>query len=305
MEQGPINPGPPFNAYYYWIGLVILALNCMRHRIQGYKTPRTFSAGDLERAAIYDMSVVGSWLRTYRKYLGTDAGIDGKRILELGPGEDLGVALTLLAEGAAHYAAMDAHYLLENTPPEFYDILFGRLRDQYPELDEEDLRHQLTLALSQSPDRLDYRYEPNFDLGIFPKHSFDIVFSQAAFEHIDDPFRTIDSLTELVAPGAIAVILIDFRTHTRWIRDKDPLNVYRYPDSVYKLFSFSGIPNRFRPCQYNRAFEERGWKDVRVYETATLADDYIAETVPHLAKRFRNPENQMHILTGVLCAKMT
>ena len=265
MEKGLISPGSPSNVYYYWSGLAILALNCLRHRLQGYKTPRTFSATELERAARYDMSVVRSWLRYYEDYLGTGAGVRGKRVLELGPGEDLGVGLTLLAQGADRYHALDAHYLLDNTPAEFYEVLFRLLGEEHSGLDEAELRRQLRLSLSQSPEKLDYRYQPDFDLRIFDRSSIDIVFSQAAFEHIDDPVRTISTLSELVTPGGVVVILIDFMTHSRWIRDRDPLNIYRYPDSIYNLFSFSGIPNRFRPYQYKQIFENKGWENVKVY----------------------------------------
>jgi SAM-dependent methyltransferase len=298
-----MNPGRPSNKYYFIGGLAILALNCLRHRVRGYRTPRTFSPTYLERAARYDMSVVKGWLRSYREYVGVDTAIDSKRVLEIGPGEDLGCGLTLLAEGAAEYHALDAHYLLGNTPEEFYDVLFGLMREEYNGLDEDELRRQLDLFRSQSPQRLNYIHQPDFDLRVLGRSSIDVVFSQAAFEHIADPRSTIEALSEVVAPGGSAVILIDFMTHSRWIRDKDPLNIYRYPDWIYRLFSFSGIPNRFRPCEYKKMFEGEGWEEVRVYEKVILADEYLEKTIPNLAGRFRNPESQMHIITGVLCAR--
>jgi SAM-dependent methyltransferase len=302
MEQGLISPGVPSNFCYYWTGLAILALNCLRHRVKGYRTPRTFAATEVERAARYDVSVVRSWLSYYRDYLGADADLRGKRVLEIGPGEDLGAGLTLLAEGASRYHALDAHYLLDNTPVGFYEVMFRLLKEEYPGLDEDGLRRQLGLFRSGAPERLDYRHQADFDPRIFGNDCVDIVFSQAAFEHIADPRGTIAALSDLVVSGGVAVVLIDFMTHSRWIRDRDPLNIYRYPDPIYSLFTFSGIPNRLRPNQYREAFEDAGWENVRVYEKVILADDYLEKTIPHLAGRFRKPESQMHIITGVLCA---
>ena len=56
---------------------------------------------------------------------------------------------------------------------------------------------------------------------------------------------------------------IDLETHSRWIRDKDPANIYRYPRWLYRLFHFPGQPNRLRPADYRQAFINAGWKNVR------------------------------------------
>jgi len=57
---------------------------------------------------------------------------------------------------------------------------------------------------------------------------------------------------------------IDLMTHSRWIREADPNNIYRYPKWLYDLFYFPGIPNRNRPGDYQAAFERNGWPRVSV-----------------------------------------
>ena len=61
-------------------------------------------------------------------------------------------------------------------------------------------------------------------------------------------------------------------THSRWIRDKDPNNVYRYHERIYRLFDFRGIPNRVRPYRYRRAFERNGWSNVTTTPRLTCGD---------------------------------
>jgi hypothetical protein len=47
----------------------------------------------------------------------------------------------------------------------------------------------------------------------------------------------------------------DRQTHSRWIREKDPNNIYRYARWFYRLFYSSGQLNRVRLAEYARFFE--------------------------------------------------
>jgi hypothetical protein len=57
---------------------------------------------------------------------------------------------------------------------------------------------------------------------------------------------------------------IDLKTHSRWIRDHDPNNIYRYSNAIYRALWFRGIPNRVRPYEYRAIFEAHGWTNVRI-----------------------------------------
>jgi hypothetical protein len=73
----------------------------MRHRLVGYTTPRPFDDSNLERTRIYNEDVVDRWQ--------VRGGIvwTGKRVLELGPGPDLGTGEVILERGARSYLAAD------------------------------------------------------------------------------------------------------------------------------------------------------------------------------------------------------
>jgi hypothetical protein len=106
-----------------------------------------------------------------------------------------------------------------------------------------------------------------------------------------------------VLPGGVFVAEIDLQTHSRWLRDADPLNIYRYSDGMYNLWRFRGSPNRWRPAEYEAAFAAAGWQDIRVEPLARVSEDVLASCAPRLNARFRDTEAQMALLSIVLTAR--
>lgn len=298
-----ITPPPVRNAFYWWFGAAVLPLNKLRHAMQGYTTPRTFHVSDYRRAAEYDIAVVRSWRHYLDSYLGKPASLAGRTVLELGPGADLGIGLILTMLGARKYNALDVHDLVATVPMDLYEELFRLIgNDREAVLDVAALRHQLELRRKGLESKINYICDRNFDLRRFSAERIDLVFSQAAFEHFDDIPGTFAQLSEVVVPGGILIVEIDLSTHTRWIRDRDPLNIYRYPDFYYNFFKFRGSPNRLRPYQYKNLLEKNGWKDVRIIPSRLLDDGYMNSVKNRLSRKFTAPENHMEQLSVMLCA---
>jgi len=109
-------------------------------------------------------------------------------------------------------------------------------------------------------------------------------------------------MSTVARPGAKLVCEIDFKTHSRWIRDKDPNNIYRYSDWFYHLFYFRGIPNRVRPYEYKIILQNNGWEDIAIFPLQTLTDFEIQSIKPFLKARFQHEDNQMQVLSCILCA---
>ena len=131
----------------------------------------------------------------------------------------------------------------------------------------------------------------------------DIIFSQAAFEHFDDINETIKALSKITNPGAIIIALVDLKTHSRWIRDKDPNNIYRYPKWIYSLLSSRGTPNRIRPYQYKEALKKSGWTNIAIKPSTTLQSCKNKSYTTNLNKEFTGYKNQMNYLGIWICAK--
>jgi SAM-dependent methyltransferase len=226
-------------AFYYVAGIGFLALAKLKHMLRGYQTPKPFGDADLGRCIEYDLNIGRLFVESYREYTGRS--IEGLRILELGPGSDLGLGCYLLSLGAASYTALDRNPLAVMVTDSFYNAFCDRA------------------GISRSlAAKLQYVADPAFDVGKLGP--VDLVISNAAFEHFDDPAQVIRSMRQIISPGGTALLFVDLKTHSRWIRDKDPHNIYRYPEWLYRLFYFPGQPNRKRPADYRQMFAN--WNNV-------------------------------------------
>lgn len=266
MQQ--VSAGPAWaQVAFYTAGLGFLALAKAKNVLTGYSTPKPFAIDETDRCIDYAVGLGEKYIR-FLRLRGID--ITGRRILELGPGSDLGVGLHLIRQGAGGYVGFDRNNLAGRVPDSFYARMAGRGL-----ADPEALRDG----------RVAYAVDGNFDVGTVTGR-FDIVVSNAAFEHFDDVERTVRQLRHVMRPGGVAVISVDLQTHSRWIRERDPNNIYRYPEALYRLFSFPGQPNRLRPWAYRAFFERHGWQDVAL----TPHDRVEPALAARLARPFRDDE---------------
>ncbi len=289
------------NPFFFTAGLGFLALAKIKSLLRGYSSPKPFGFSEMQRCIDYDISVVNGWL-DYLKAYSKDTSLSGKNVLELGPGSDLGTGLYLLYKGCARYNACDVNDLVKSSPNRFYEELFKKLESLQGALAIEELEKQLELSKAGEPSRLNYLIRDDFDLvSAFGEETIDLVFSQAAFEHFDDVEKTIADLSKLCKSGAILTVQVDLKAHSRWIREKDPNNIYRFPEWLYRLFYFRGIPNRVRPYQYKKALEQFGWKNVTVSPLKAIKNPHDAYSGMNNA--FSGDKNQMDYLSIMICAK--
>jgi len=273
------------NHFYFLAGILFLALAKAKSLIQGYASPKPFAICETSKCIKYDIGVVNEWIFHLQKYTNNGIGcnLNGKRVLELGPGSDLGVGLYLLSKGAEEYNAVDINNLVQTVPDAFYEELFLYLAENNSNVDTHFLRKELDRTKTGSNEKLNYVCRSDFSISsALDDRKVDLVFSQAAFEHFDDIDKTIESLSHVVTKGSIVIILIDLKTHSRWIRDKDPLNIYRYQEWLYNLFNFSGIPNRVRPYQYKHTFEKYGFGNITTEPDEVLPSSRVNFVKPFL-----------------------
>jgi hypothetical protein len=234
-------------------GLALGGANAARHRVRGYRTPRPFASGDQARAWAYNEKVVARWEQR------GEIVWSGRRVLELGPGPDLGTGEIILARGAGSYLAVDLFPLVELP--------------------------QLQYMLTTYPDMADV------------EGPFDLIVSNATLEHFDDVPGTFRRLRELASPECVMVHHVDAKTHMRWIKNVDPLNILRYRDGVYRLLSFPGAPNRLRASDYVSAAEAAGFA-AEIVPGRVADDSYVASI--QLPRRYSLDD--LRLLTFTLTA---
>lgn len=287
------------NAAMYTVGLGFMALAWSKDKLTGYSTPNTVSPDDLAGRVEYLNDVFDSLMR----HLPKDFDLMGKDVLELCPGSSRGVGAIFLAHGARSYHAVDAFPLAARETAEFHELVLDCLPDG--DARREDVERARAIVRARGGDGLfTYATARDFDVvALAGGRRFDLIVSCAAFEHYDDIEKTIADCTEVARPGCQSAHIVDFQTHSRWIREHDPNNIYRYPESLYRLFGFPGQPNRRRPRDYRRAFKANGWDEVTVARSRVVAPELIGPSTTGLAAPFDGPDMEMTMLDGVVLAR--
>ena len=291
------------NIKYYFIGGILIILIYIRNLLFGYRTPRTFSIEKYDQAVDYDFKVVDNWIAHLNYYSKEFGSLKDKVVLELGVGQDLGTGLILLAMGVKKYIALDVNELNKSTPMKFYEVFFNKLKEKYPDCDINYLKEQLDKCYKGEDGRLIYVVDKDFKISKIT-NKFDVVFSQAAFEHFTNVGKTFEELSQVVRVGGVLTTEIDLKTHTRWIRDRDPLNIYRYNNFFWNIFKYKGSPNRVRPFEYKSLLEKNGWYSIEIKPLTTLDNACLEKIKPSLNKKFRNLDpSELKMLNIMVMAK--
>jgi SAM-dependent methyltransferase len=192
------------------------------------------------------------------------AGLDseqllGARVLELGPGDNLGVALRFVAAGAAEVVAIDRFRILRD--PAHETAVYRELAARLPTGERSRLepvgadgRPGAVRAIEGVPiEEAVSMLEPT---------RFDLVVSCAVLEEIRNPEGAIEVMDRLLAPGGLMIHQVDFRDYGRFTgRGGHPLAFLTVADRLYGWITAGATRlNRWRPDDYRRALAGRGYQ---------------------------------------------
>jgi SAM-dependent methyltransferase len=195
------------------------------------------------------LAYIDGVFRDYLRYGGLRCSdLHGSRVLELGPGDNYGVALHFLACGAARVTLVDrfATRRDEAHQARIYRALLDGLDEERRisigdaiRLDGEITfdRRRLQVMEGVAVEDLEERLEPG---------TFDLVVSRAVLEHVADPDRAMAAIDRMLATGGLMLHKVDFRDHGMFTTGGvHPLTFLTVPDGLYRLMSRnSGRPNR-------------------------------------------------------------
>ncbi len=291
------------NIFFYFAGIFFLGLSKVKNIILGYTSPKPIV--DEKKCIDYSFSVVDGWMSFASGHF-DGFSIKDKVILELGPGSDLGTGVVLLGRGARKYYAFDVNNLEESISLNHYMKILRRLSED--EGVDEDLVADLAKDIEEQRGSgwereglLNYIVKNEVDFDELDRNSIDIVFSQATLEHFQDVEAMLLRLKDVCNDGCVFIAEIDLAAHSRWIRDVDPLNIYRYSDIIYGLLAHGGSPNRVRPSQYMEAMEKAGWRDIRVIPLTRAPHPYFDDVSGYMLNRFQDA--QLDHLSIILVAR--
>ena len=191
--------------------------------------------------------------------------IKGKRILEIGPGENLAVSLRFLADGAAFAAGVDRFRSLRSDAEQA--AVYRRLFEELTEEQRKNAGDAVTLLENDfrlNPARC--RYHADTPLEELAKKEgagrFDLVVSRAVLEHVLDLEAAFVCMDALLAPGGYMVHEVDFRDHGIFsVFGLNPLTFLTVGEKLwYAMTSHTGAPNRRLRSDYERLLARFGYR---------------------------------------------
>jgi len=186
----------------------------------------------------------------YLRYSGLKIeDIEGKRIIEVGPGDNFGVALLFLANGAEKVICIDKFYYEtkdRDKEREIYKALYRQLDDKQ----KEKFNNALNLSNGIKFNELKFEYISGTALEeskpMFDNEKFDIVISRAVLEHLYDPEKALMVMDKLLHSQGMMIHLIDFNDHGIFsAKGWNPLTFLTIKNSTYeRMKKNSDKPNR-------------------------------------------------------------
>lgn len=298
----------------YFKGQLLYRLGLNSHR-----SGSTHASLGIDESVAYIEQVVADYLR----YAGVQtAHLAGKHVLEVGPGDNLGVALSLIAKGAASVTCLDRFQPLRDERQNA--AIYRRLVDQFSE--EEQERVQNIILWKQdiarfSSDRIVsiYGFPVEKAAEKIGGRKFDIIASRAVLEHVSNLKAAWESMVCLLQPLGEMWHKIDFRNHGKFDQFH-PLYFLTLSEAMWKLLT-SPDPtlNRERFPTYRRlaegAFRSSSYYITHVLQGGELhphkqrlsfGTDYgnielekVTEIRPRLDRRFSELSDEDLLASGI------
>ncbi len=304
------------------------------HIWDDYRTKRKFLKGNFESAsgsthkqfAISDsLKYIDNVFNDYLKYSGLSTeDIQGKKILEIGPGDNFGVALKFLVNGAEQVVSLDK-FFSERDPKQqlqIYEAMREGLNDQQKYIFDEVISFGDTIEFNAK--KLKYIYGHGIEEagGMFEAESSDFIVSRAVVEHLYDTDTAFQVMNNLLIKGGYMLHKIDLRDHGLFTEGgMHPLTFLTIPDPIYKLMTYNcGKPNRRLVNYYKHKMEELGY-GMKIFvthligreeeliphkETLEFNADYSTSTIsilqqirPKLIRRFKNVPDEELMIAGI------
>jgi SAM-dependent methyltransferase len=204
--------------------------------------------------------------------------IAAARVLELGPGPNLGPQLILSSLGAEVIVA-DPFFAVWD--PDYHPALYAALAGEWPGPVD---ALEATIAAGSHEARLTTLKEPAEDLASIPSGSIDFVFSNAVLEHIVDIAKVSAETARVTRPGGLASHTIDLRDHRNFERPLEHIiHGERFFRALARVVGFEA-GNRLRSIEFWAEFERAGWRVVERRATMTADPAYLKDATGRLRR---------------------
>jgi SAM-dependent methyltransferase len=208
----------------------------------------------------------------------------GASVLELGPGDNFGVALRLSAAGARRVTTLDRFTTWRDTAQQdrIYRALLADLSKEQRTRGAQALTPTAQFGLDKDRVRVIQGVAAEDAATAVGTERFDVILSRAVLEHVNNPRSAFAAMDALLVPGGLLIHKVDMGDHGLFTRGgHNPLTFLTIPDRLYRwMGEHSGLPNRHLANWYRDEMERCGYK-AWFLVTHLIAQD--GELIPHLA----------------------
>jgi hypothetical protein len=256
-----------------------------------WRARRRYNLGDIRsthgsthrRKSLHEsLRYINEVYEDYLNYSGlAPAWLRGMRILEVGPGDSLGVALKFAAAGASRVVCLDK-FRSEADPSQQREIYLA-VRES---LDGDELRRfddavSLSSGIELNPERVTYLCGAGIEEASesFEPGAFDLIVSRAVLQEVHDIDSAFYSMDRLLSSGGHIAHKIDLSDEGMFsLNGMHPLTFLTIPRSVYEAMTRHASKSNRRLADYYRAKMVELEYDARVFVTGILG---CGELRPH------------------------
>lgn len=214
-----------------------------------------------------------------------EEALQGKFVLELGPGDTLATGLLFVAYGARRYLAVDrfAFNLDSEKNAAVYRLLLDSLDGERRARAEKAVRWDCGRAVLQSD--LVGVLRQSAECFETPE-PVDLLVSQSALEHMRDLSRVFARMGAVCRPGAWMVHGVDLSDHHFY--PDDPFKfLYFSPATWTAMHAFRGNPNRERFPLYRELLHRNGFRLINLDVLPVVTIAAVREARPRLHPVFQ------------------
>ncbi|MCC6418435.1 MAG: class I SAM-dependent methyltransferase [Gemmataceae bacterium] len=263
------------------------------------QSKRNTDPQEIRGDVIYTLQTIQCFLDALRQLF---PSLQGKTVVELGPGHNYGAVMCLSAYGMRPVVA---DRFLAPWDPDYHPAFYTILRDELVQRDSHVDVGPLNALLEASgyPAEVIARYEAPLETIPVVDNSVDVVFSNAVLEHLYDLDVGFAQLYRITRPGGINLHQIDCRDHRNFSRPLEYLLLSEHQFQVEFTHHNGECGNRHRPDEVARRIRAAGFEVLGFEGNCFSEPDYLKEFLPRLRKASRSryrkctPED-LRILSG-------
>ena len=280
--------------------LIIVTKSIARNyftRARFYAGNKHSDIGATHRALSPDESVdyIRRVFADYLEFAGLDPSrLADQHILELGPGDNCGVAMLFLDSGASQVVCLDKflsrHDALHQA--RIYQALTGTFKPERRERLHRFARIDC-IPPEFDPEHLKIIHGHGIEEAgrLLPSGHFDLIVSRAVLEEVFPIEEAFESMHILLRPGGMLIHKVDLSDYGLLSsRGYHPLEFLTIPEALYaRMCTDSGLPNRRRIGYYGNLLSRRGYEfTLHVTRALGFEEEFgpgrTADDLPRLCK---------------------